>query len=205
MALPRWMHIAMSVVYEVAAFLIEDPSALASLGATPCYDSLTSPRGEPLRLSDYLLSYLSSLAGLELPRAITILNGLPLATSLLLRLTEVIPPELILFLCVSGVVLWLIVFGLGALLVVLVIGVLCSGMSFPTRLFRQRRIQSVGSTTQEALPPPEVTPPALEAHPSPPAPLSSTVQAFIQDVNAHNPDSPPNSARRKRTKKTTRP
>ena len=166
MALPRWMHMAMSVVYEVAAFLIEDPNALASLGSGPCYNNLTVPREEPLRLSDYLLSYLSSLAGLELPRALTILNGLPLATSLLLRLTEVIPPELLLFLCVSGVVLWLIVFGLGALLVVLVIGVLCSGMSFPTRLFRRPRVQALDSAHQEALLPPDATPPALEAEPS---------------------------------------
>ena len=199
------MRVAMSIVYEVASFLIEDPSVFSLLGSAACYGNVAAPREEPLRLSDYLLSYLSSLTGLELPRALTILNGLPLATSLLLRLTEVIPPELLLFLCVSGVVFWLIVFGLGMLATVVIIGVVCCGFSFPTRLLRRTRATSPEPRRQEALPQPCAAPPALEAEPVPPVPLSSTVQAFIQDVDAHNPESPPNSARKKRTKKTSRP
>ena len=205
MALPNWMRVAMSIVYEVAAFLIEDPNAFSALGTAACYGNASNHREEPLRLSDHLLSYLSSLTGLELPRALTILNCLPLATSLLIRLTEVIPPELILFLCVSGVVFWMIVFGVGVLVTVVIIGILCSGTSFPTRLFRRTRVTDSEEFHQEALPPSRAIPPALEAESTPPASLSSTVQAFIQDVDAHNPESPPNSARKKRTKKTSRP
>ena len=199
------MRLAISIVYEVTSFLIEDPSAFSLLGSAACYGNVGAPREDPLRLSDYLLSYFSSLTGLELPRALTILNGLPLATSLLLRLTEVIPPELLLFLCVSGIVFWLIVFGLSVLATVVIIGAVCCGLSFPTRLFRCTRSANPEPFRQEALPPSRAAPPALEAEPVPSVPLSSTVQAFIQDVDAHNPESPPNSARKKRTKKTSRP
>lgn len=208
MALPCWMRVILSVIYEVAAFLIHEPHATRDSPRTPCaFDgfSHTQP-AEPLGLSDYLLTSLSNALGLELPRAVTILNGLPLATSLLLRLTEVIPSELILFFCITGMIFWLTCAFVCCVVIVCASGLLFRVLYWPPRAAVNWLTARVGT------PPPVVRPPRVNAPPQRPqlpatrqAALSDEVRHFAPDVLAHNPTpNAPNSNRRS-TRRNTGP
>ena len=197
------MRVIVSVIYEVAAFLIHEPHANSRDSTrTPCaFDGLTSTYDnsrDSLGLSDYLLSSLSSALGLELPRAVTILNGLPLATSLLLRLTEVLPPELLLFFCITGMIFWLTCAVLCVVLVVCTSGLVCSVVCWPPRVIAQWLTALTGRPAAN-IPPPRIraAPPRPALPPNRPAALSDQVQTFADDVRVHNPKATPPGSRRR--------
>lgn len=220
MALPCWMRVIVSVIYEVAAFLIHEPQSNSrDINRTPCaFDGFTSHHdssSESLGLSDYLLSSLSSALGLELPRAVTILNGLPLATSLLLRLTEVLPPELLLFFCITGMIFWVTCAILCVVLVVCTSGLLCSVVCWPPRTIVRWITSLLGRSAANstpprlrAAPPRQALPPNRPSRqalpPNRPAALSDQAQTFVDDVRAHNPTVTPPGSRRRSQRHSTR-
>ena len=111
--------------------------------------------------------------GLNLPRTLAVVDGLSAATAFLLRLTESVPAEVLLFLMVSGVVFWLI-----AVLLFAVGMVVIAGLLF-TRITR---------TTQQPAPPcpalaeaPVRHPSALEAPAEQPA-LSDTARSLSSTI-----------------------
>ena len=205
------MRVILSVIYEITAFLVHEPNTSRSTPRSPCafdhFGTASSEKEETLGLSDLLLTTLSSWVGVELPRAMTILNGLPLATSLLLRLTEVIPPELLLFFCVTGMVFWL-VFAL-----LLIIGATCmSGMfirvfCWPSNAFSRLLNRSntpppaparaIRARTTEQVPRPLPPPPRLA--------LSDEAQHLMEDVRALNPGPTPPDTARLRPRRNTKP
>ena len=205
------MRVAVSVIYEVAAFLIHEPhSTSRGTPRTPCaFDGLPTPytpRSEGLGLSDYILSSLSSMLGLELPRAVTILNGLPLATSLLLRLTEVIPSELILFFCISGMIFWILIAVVCLLLLVCTGGLLLRVVFVPPRVVASWLLSTIvppEPTNPHALMQADLIPAALP--PNRPAALSDEARSFADEVRAHNPATPPPSTLRRSARHNTRP
>ena len=205
------MRVVVSVIYEVAAFLVHEPhSNPRETPRSPCaFDGFTGQlpsASDNLGLSDYLLSSLSTALGLELPRAVTVLNGLPLATSLLLRLTEVLPSELILFFCLTGMIFWLVCACLCCVILVCTSGLLFQLVCRPPRAVAH------WLTSWFANPPPSRRPPRLEAAPARPrlppvrpAALSDEVRTFVEDVRAHNPISAPSDGRRRSARRSSRP
>ena len=83
------------------------PSALqlSSLSYEERYRNADSSAG----ILDAALSFVATSVGLDLPRTLTIVDGLLVATAFLLRLTENVPAEVLLFLMVSGAVFWLFI------------------------------------------------------------------------------------------------
>ena len=204
------MRVIISVIYEVAAFLIHEPHTTPrGTPRTPCaFDGLSgpyTPHSEALGLSDYLLSSLSSVLGLELPRAVTILNGLPLATSLLLRLTEVIPPELILFFCLTGMIFWILIVVVCLLLLVCTGGLLLRVLFAPPRVMLNWLLNTITppeQLTPQALTQADLIPAALP--PNRPAALSDEVRSFADEVRVHNPATPPPFTLRRSARHHTR-
>ena len=102
------MNITLRLVSNVSSFLLNDPPAecpLASLSYEERYRNSDSSTG----ILDAALSFVATSVGLDLPRTLTIVDELSVATAFLLRLTENVPAEVLLFLIVSGAFFWLFV------------------------------------------------------------------------------------------------
>ena len=96
MALPHWMNITLRLVSNVTSFLLNDPPAecpLASLSHEERYRHSDSSAG----ILDAAFSFVATSVGLDLPRTLTVVDGLTVATAFLLRLTESVPAEVLLF------------------------------------------------------------------------------------------------------------
>ena len=108
MALPHWMNITLRLVSNVTSFLLNDPPSecpLASLSHEERYRNSDSSAG----ILDAALSFVATSVGLDLTSyTLTVVDSLSVATAFLLRLTENVPAEVLLFLIVSGAVFWLI-------------------------------------------------------------------------------------------------
>ena len=95
------MKVIVNIVCEVAVSFVEEPNLSSTFNLTSCFNDALATHENSIGLPDCVLSSLFSALSLELLRIVIILNSLPLATSLRLRLIEIIPSDLILFLCVS--------------------------------------------------------------------------------------------------------
>ena len=122
MAPSAWANAALRLILEVASFLLSDSSPLCpceSLVTT--LDSLkTSPKTQ--NFVDRLLTSLATSLGLTMPTALSVYSGLPLATAYILKLTEIVPPEFVLWLIVCGLVSCLLVIFGSVLVAFLIIG-----------------------------------------------------------------------------------
>ena len=127
MALMNWLHLTLQLVHDLSHFLlfgsfVEPNQSTHSSTVSPVTsadDRTTSPL-----LSAFVESSFHSVAGwlgFSLPRTVTVVTGLPVATVFLLRLTEVWPAEFLLFLCLSGLLAWGVAFILLALVFLLVV------------------------------------------------------------------------------------
>ena len=185
MALPRWMNVTLRLVSNVSAFLLNESSPVCPLA--PVEQGQTYSVAESsATLIDSALGYVASSVGLNLPRTLAVVDGLSVATAFLLRLTESVPAEVLLFLMVSGAVFWLIA------VLLLAVGMVTIGGLFFTRLTR---------TTRQPVPPcpalPEVPvrhPSTLEAPAEQPA-LSDTARSLTNTIV------PPRSSMRTRRRR----
>ena len=99
MAMPRFIQLNLRIIADIARFLLqEDPPRCVS-STTP----LISVEEVPPNAIDRFLSFTASMLDINLPRAVTVYNELPVATAYLLKLTEVIPSEVILLLVMCGI------------------------------------------------------------------------------------------------------
>ena len=174
MALPHWMNVTLRLVSNVAAFLLNDPQTecpLSSLSYEERYRNADSSAG----ILDTALSFVATSVGLDLPRTLTVVDGLSVATAFLLCLIENIPAEVLLFLMVSGAVFWLFIvflFGCGT------VGGMGFLLLYLTRGTQQTPDQHFVMNTSEnadtiPLPPPEL--------PS----LSDAAQTLIPTATTH--------------------
>ena len=121
MALTEWMHLVLRVVHDLSHFLLfgtlHDPTSVTTtptISPRTSFDNLT-PTPLP-SISERAIGLVAGAFGVVLPQAVTLVHGLPAATAVLLRLTEVLPADVVLFLCLSGLLLWVFVFGAVGLL-----------------------------------------------------------------------------------------
>ena len=116
MALTEWMHLVLRVVHDLSHFLLfgtlHDPAPVSTTPTISPRSSLDnlSPTPSP-SISERAIGLVAGAFGIVLPQAVTLVHGLPAATAVLLRLTEVLPADVVLFLCLSGLLLWVFVFG----------------------------------------------------------------------------------------------
>ena len=108
MALPHWMNITLRLVSNVTAFLLNDPPTECPL-ASLSYEERYRNSDSSASILDTALSFVAISIGLDLPRTLTVVDGLSVATAFLLRLTENVPAEVLLFLMVSGATFWLFI------------------------------------------------------------------------------------------------
>ena len=168
------MNITLRLVSNVTAFLLNDPPTecrLSSLSHEERYRTTDSSAS----ILDAALSFVATSVGLDLPRTLTVVDSLSVATAFLLRLTENVPAEVLLFLMVSGVVFWLfivlllgcgIVGGIGFLLLYVIRGT--------QQMPDQRSIMNTPENENTMpLPPPEL--------PS----LSDAAQTLVLTANTH--------------------
>ena len=118
MALPTWMHVVLQLIHDISHFLLfnsaEEPTYRTTtrpINATTVAppESLGHPTTFP-GIGERTIDLVAGLLGVALPRAVTIVSDLPAATAALLRLTEIIPADVVLFLCLSGLLLWSLLF-----------------------------------------------------------------------------------------------
>ena len=113
MALPAWMHLVLRLIHDLSHFLLFNDADQLSHPSVPSVHATTVAPPESLRhstlfpgIGERTIDLVAGLLGVALPRAVTIVSDLPAATAALLRLTEVIPADVVLFLCLSGLLLW---------------------------------------------------------------------------------------------------
>ena len=174
MALPHWMNVTLRLVSNVTSFLLNDPPSecpLASLSHEERYRNSDSSAG----ILDAALSFVATSVGLDLPRTLTVVDGLSVATAFLLRLTENVPAEVLLFLIVSGAVFWLIVVLLLGCGTVGVFGILLLHLTRGTQQTADQLpiLNEPENTSTVPLPPPEL--------PS----LSDAAQTLIPTATTH--------------------
>ena len=206
MALPVWMQLVLQLVHGLSHFLLfgtfdeptannSDPNPSAPLTSS---DSTLSSSSSPL--SSRTVDFLATVFGFTLPRDVTIVHGLPTATAVLLKLTEILPPEVVLFLVLSGLTAWLF---LGIILVTFVLIVICRRFVF-TRLIGRVSLPIVSfaaadvivsepeenEDNTEPIPRPLPSPPVRPTLPPAPRrrvlPLSDAALALSGTVAAHN-------------------
>ena len=185
MALPRWMNVTLRLVSNVSAFLLNESSPVCPLAPVE-QRQVYSVTESSATLIDSALGYVASSVGLNLPRTLAVVDGLSVATAFLLRLTESVPAEALLFLMVSGVVFWL------TAVLLFAVGMVTIGGLLFTRLTR---------TTRQPVPPcpalpeaPVRPPPTLEAPAEQPA-LSDTARSLSSTIV------PPRSSMRTRRRR----
>ena len=116
MALTDWAHLGLQLVHDLSHFLLFGSLAeprLSSRSTTPAPATAFPEEfvpSLPPNLTERTIDYVAGWLGISLPRAVTIVTGLPAATVFLLRLTETVPAEFVLFLCLSGLVAWAAIF-----------------------------------------------------------------------------------------------
>ena len=207
MALPDWMLIVLRIIHDLSHFLLfgtladvdPEPVPAPSLPPTPFQD--VSPTTTP-SFRERTLNFLVTSLGITLPHSVTIIQGLPTATAVLLRLTEIIPADVVLFLCLTGIVVWIAVVSGGALFILW--GSIRLVRSFGQPLSASATL-SVPTFTEEpdapitappALPTTPTFPHLPHAHASPalpptpaartPLPLSDAAQSLTGLVLANN-------------------
>ena len=168
MAPSAWANAALRLIIEVASFLLNDNSSLCPYETlTSLFNSLKSSSTSQ-GLVDQLLSSLASTLSLPLPQSLFAFSGLPVATAYILRLTEVIPPEFVLWIIICGLIFVLLV-SFGMIFAVL-IGLVFLVLRCTLSTGNSHRVTSTPTTSDSA-------PPASSA-----PPLSDTAQIIAPTV-----------------------
>ena len=117
MALPNWMHLVLRLIHDISHFLLFNATEEPTYQTTRPANATTIAPPESLShstifsgIGERTIDLVAGLLGVALPRAVTIVSDLPAATAALLRLTEIIPADVVLFLCLSGLLLWSLLF-----------------------------------------------------------------------------------------------
>ena len=173
MATPIWMRLAFRLASEITA-------ALSGETVDGCY--LTNPNYQTLpyeeqSFSDQLLTSIASILGIGVAQPMTLFRELPIATTLLLKLTETIPSEILLFLIVVGA-LGCVGFAVFlALVLPLVVAYLCSKGATTTRHAIRFAFNRCRRTPNDT--------PVLQSSFTP-SPLSDAARHIEPTVNANN-------------------
>ena len=173
MATPIWMRLAFRLASEITA-------ALSGETVDGCY--LTNPTYQQLpyeeqSFSDQLLTSIASTLGIGVAQPMTLFRELPIATTLLLKLTETIPSEVLLFLIVVGA-LGCVGFAVFlSLLLPLVVAYLCSKGATATRHVIHFTFNRCRRTPDDT--------PVLQST-STPSSLSDAARNIEPTVNANN-------------------
>ena len=173
MATPIWMRLAFRLASEITA-------ALSGETVDGCY--LTNPIYQQLpyeeqSFSDQLLTSIATTLGIGVAQPMTLFRELPIATTLLLKLTETIPSEVLLFLIVVGA-LGCVGFAVFlSLLLPLVVAYLCSKGANATRHVIHFTLNRCRRTLDDA--------PVLQST-STPSSLSDAARNIEPTVNANN-------------------
>ena len=157
MAPSAWVNAALRLFIEIASFLLNEPSTTC-----PCdtFNSVfASPElvDKPSGFIDQFFSSIASAINLPLPRSLSVFSSLPTATAGLLRLTEIVPPEILLWLVLGGLILFL------WLVCLIIVGVIF-GFGYATRrctkliryLFRATHPLTIAATISPHTPSPPV-------------------------------------------------
>ena len=124
MAPSTWVNAALRLIIEIASFLSNDPSPLCPCESLSSIVASLEDTTSSYNFIDYAIGSIASAIGYTIPNHSTISTSLPLTTVYLLRLTEVIPPEFLLWIIVGGLTGFVFsVFGL------LLLGVIFLGFS----------------------------------------------------------------------------
>ena len=191
MALRDWLHLSLQLVHDLSHFLLFN-SSTEPIFSTP---SSTAPPPTPT-VHDQRAPSLSTLAessihsfaewlGFSLPRTVTVVTGLPVATVFLLRLTEVWPAEFLLFLCLSGLLAW----GVAIILLTLVFLLVVVRVVKRCCLSRSPHVPVVTFAPDLIS-----TPDTEETPPSSPARVDRRLPAPTALPVLNHPDSPPVTA-----------
>ena len=188
MALPCLAKVVLRLVSEITLFLLDEP----------CHPSLRDcllirvpDVSDPSSSSiiDHILTQFANTLGLSLPRDLTLFGNIPTATAYLLRLTEVLPSELLLFLVVIGLVSSVCV-----PCIILLLTIICC------RSCRAHCSRSSADSRQELTTLTNASSPSISLSDSPAPPiLSDLAQTLSSTVNANNViiASPPCRTRRR--------
>ena len=124
MAPSTWVNAALRLIIEIASFLSNDPSPLCPCESLSSIVASLENTTSSYNFIDYVLGSIASAIGYTIPSTSTISTSLPLTTVYLLRLTEVIPPEFLLWIIIGGLTGFVFsVFGL------LLLGIIFFGFS----------------------------------------------------------------------------
>ena len=185
MAVPEWLRLLMYLLHTILTFFLQPTSVGPLPQSLTCLSN--APEGEP-GLVDQLLAGVTSLLGLDLPRDISLFNYLPRATAFLLRLTEVVHPEVLLFLVMLGTLC------LFCCMIGLFLG-LIKGICRAGRWSMGLAVRAVGAAPVTPISMPDPTP---LPNPRAPRPLSDTARTLAPAIEAHNVCSSPRPRRQRR-------
>ena len=90
------------IISEITSFLLNDPCHPSLRECLLIHVPTSVADGSPQSMTAQVMSYFMNLFDISLPRELTVFGELPLSTSYLLRLTEVVSPDFVLFLVVLG-------------------------------------------------------------------------------------------------------
>ena len=187
MALSCLTTTALRIISEVTSFLLNDPCHPSLRECLLIHVPTSASDTSPLSVTAQVMSYFMNLLDISLPRELTVFGELPLSTSYLLRLTEVVSPDLVLFLVVLGLTSLLCVPCVISLIM------LCCCMKQMLRLTILNSNQIRDSTP--------ITPMSENLHltaPSSTPALSDLARALAPTVAANNLETPPLSRRSRR-------
>ena len=102
MAPSTWVNAALRLIIEVASFLSNNPSPLCPCESLSFLVASLENTTSSYNIIDYIIGSIASFIGYTIPSAASANTSLPLTTVYLLRLTEVIPPEFLLWIIIGG-------------------------------------------------------------------------------------------------------
>ena len=102
MALPVSVQLALRLVMIISSFLLQEHSPSCSELALSRLKHQFLDKDHNPSLMDSIVSYTAYTLGIRLPRALTVFDDLPVGTSFLLQLTEIVPVEILLLLIIGG-------------------------------------------------------------------------------------------------------
>ena len=113
MALFQIIRLSLRIVSSIVDFLLGDETQLSSANSPLTVPTQHHSLSESSSFLDGILTHIASSFDLSLPRSVTVFNELPVITSFLLRLTEIVAPEILLFLVLFGSLSLIVLCGIG--------------------------------------------------------------------------------------------
>ena len=171
MALPVSVQLALRLVMVISSFLLQEHSPTCSELALLRVKHQFLDDGHNPSLMDSIVSYAAYTLGIRLPRALTVFDDLPVGTSFLLQITEIVPVEILLLLIIGGL------FVLVCMTTTIVILVLYVGIRLSIRCMKSICNQFRSFITHNTTYPLSYTTAQCS--------LSDAAQAIAPTVNAH--------------------